>query len=331
MRLRSSRNGWLGGIVLATALCCMLTRGDTLHDGGRNVSVLLFSTHKVTAVTLTPLSANAWVSACASCLHKPLNAPLELAGTNEVFAGGMLKVTDVMTREEKSATGLWHVRSSRDGIDVVLTLPSERYVAAVLNAETSSNDAPEALHSMAIVTRTYALNGRHYSAAPGHLPADLCDSTECQAMRLGAVSAAIETAVNDTAGETLWFEGRHAEVFFSEHCGGMTEDAATVWPRLHGATYLPSHADPYCLRRGTAAWHTEVPLAELTSIASRQGWHLPDPLVSVRVAERSRSSRALRVSFSGGSRVPQSSTRAPCGWALIALWDGTESAATSMR
>jgi stage II sporulation protein D len=152
---------------------------------------------------------------------------------------------------------------------------------------------------MAIVTRTYALNGRHFSAVPGHLPADLCDSTECQAMRLGAVSAAIETAVNETAGETLWFEGRRAEVFFSEHCGGMTEDATTVWPRLQQVTYLPSHADPYCLRRGTAAWHSEVSPAELASIAAGQGWRLPEPLVSAQVIERSKSSRALRVAFSG--------------------------------
>jgi stage II sporulation protein D len=297
--LRMSGLKWFGTIAFMAAFSCMPIRGDRLHDGGRDVSVLLFSTHKVTAVTLTPLSSNTWISACAACVHGSLTAPLELTGTKEVFAGGMLKVTDVVTREQKTATGLWHLRSTRDGIDVVLTLPSERYVAAVLNAESSSNEAPEALHSMAIVARTYALNGRHFSPTPGHLSADLCDSTECQAMHLGAVPAAIENAVSATAGETLWFEGRRAEVFFSEHCGGMTEDAAAVWPRLREATYLHSHPDPYCLRRGTAAWHTEVSSAELTSIASGQRWRLPEPLVSVQIVERSKSSRALRVVFSG--------------------------------
>jgi stage II sporulation protein D len=298
--VRRSRLKWLGVIAFASMFFYTPTRGDALRDGGRDVSVLLFSTRRLTAVTLTPLSSNTWISVCATCVRKPLTAPLELKGTKELFAGGKLNVTDKESHQEKSATGLWRLRSDDDGIDVVLTLPSERYVAAVLNAEAMSDEAPEALRALAIVARTYALNGPHFSAPPPHLSADLSDSTECQAMRLGAVSTAIENAVRDTAGETLWFQGRRAEVFFSEHCGGMTEDAAAVWPRLHGATYLSSHADPYCLRRGTAAWHTEVSLAELTSIASAQGWRLPDPLVAAQVAERSRSHRVLRVAFSGG-------------------------------
>ncbi len=248
--LRRSPLKWLGMIACVSVFSCIPLRADALRDGGRDVSVLLFSTHKLTAVTLTPLSSKTWISACATCVRQSLSAPLELKGRKELFAGGKLKITDKESRDEKSATGLWHLRSNDDGIDVVLTLPSERYVAAVLNAETMGDEAPEALRALAIVARTYALNGSHFSAPSPHLSADLCDSTECQAMRTGPVSTAIESAVRDTAGETLWFEGRRAEVFFSEHCGGMTEDAATVWPRLHGATYLPSHADPYCLRRG---------------------------------------------------------------------------------
>ncbi|WP_161557409.1 SpoIID/LytB domain-containing protein [Acidisarcina polymorpha] len=227
-----------------------------------------------------------------------MTAPLVLTGPRELSAGGTLKVIDNDTGEQKSAAGLWHLRSDRNGIDVVLTLSSERYVAAVLNAETAGDEAPESLRAMAIVARTYALNGPHYSAQPAHLPADLCDSTGCQAMRLGEVSAAIDDAVRDTAGETVWFQGRRAEVFFSEHCGGMTEDASTVWPRLHGATYLRRHPDPYCLRRGTAAWHTEVSSAEFSSIASAQGWQLPEPLVAAKVVQRSGSSRALQAEFS---------------------------------
>jgi stage II sporulation protein D len=299
--VKRSRLKWFGAIAILSIFSFVPLRGNDLSDGGRDVSVLLFSTHKLTAVTLTPLTNNTWISACAACVRKAMTVPVEFKGTKELFVGGKLKVIDEESREEKSATGLWHLRSDDDGIDVVLTLPSERYVAAVLNAEAMSDEPPEALRAMAIVARTYALNGSHFSAPPPHLSADLCDSTECQAIRLGPLSTAIENAVHDTAGETLWFQGRRAEVFFSEHCGGKTEDGTTVWPRLHGATYLVSHADPYCLRRGTAAWHTEVSLAELASIASRQRWQLPEPLLSARVAERSRSNRVLRVSFSGGS------------------------------
>ncbi len=92
-----------------------------------------------------------------------------------------------MTRavRTRTAAGLWHLRAV-DGqeIDVVLTMPSERYVAAVLNAEAAVGEPRESLRAMAILARTYALNGRHYSAHPGHLRADLCDSTELPVMRL---------------------------------------------------------------------------------------------------------------------------------------------------
>jgi stage II sporulation protein D len=120
-------------------------------------------------------------------------------------------------------------------------------------------------------------------------------------MRPGTTSAAIDEAVRDTAGETLWFRGKQATVFFSEHCGGMTEDASAVWPQVHGVPYLHSHVDPYCLRRGPAAWHAEIPLKDFVPIAAAQGWHLPQPVLAVRVLDRSSSHRPLRVEFTGAS------------------------------
>jgi stage II sporulation protein D len=221
----------------------------------------------------------------------------------EVFAGGTLRISDDMTGEQRTATGLWHLRASGHGneIDVVLTLPSERYVAAVLNAEAAPNEAAQSLRALAILARTYALNGSHFTAQPNHLPAELCDSTQCQAMLPGPVSEQIEDATQATAGETLWFGSHRAEVFFSQSCGGSTEDAGAVWPRLRGLPYLRSHADPFCIRRGPATWHADVPLAEFNGIAQAQGWHVPANIVSAHVLERSPSHRALRVIFTGGN------------------------------
>ena len=285
-----------GVFWFAMAVCGSLC-AESVRDGGREVSVALFSTGRLASVTLTPLSSHAWTARCSGCDRTPLTGPIRFEGRRELFAGGALRVSDDDSHKERSATGLWHLRSRGDGIDVVLTLPSERYVEAVLNAEAAVDEPAESLRALAIVARTYALNGAHFSAAAGHLAAESCDSTECQAMRLGPSSPAVEDAVWATAGETLWFRGRPAEVFFSENCGGGTEDAGAVWPRLRGLPYLASHADPYCLRRGAAAWHGEVSLAELRSIAAAQGWHLPERIVAARVVARSGSRRALRVEF----------------------------------
>jgi stage II sporulation protein D len=293
----------LRSTFIAAMLTCAVAHGESSHDGGRDVSVMLFSTRNVSAITLAPLSSNVWVANCAHCARKPLSTSRQLAGSFELFAGGALRVTDKESREQRSATGMWHLRSRSDAIDVVLTLPSERYVAAVLNSEAAPDEPSASLQALAIVARTYALNGNHFKSAPSHLTADLCDSTQCQALRLGQASAAIDDAVKATAGETLWFRGQRAEAFFSEHCGGTTEDAAAVWPQYHALTYLVSHADPYCTRRKSSAWHAEVALADLLSIAASQGWHLPEHITSVSVAERSHTHRVLRIKFENGSET----------------------------
>lgn len=240
----------------------------------------------------------------------------------EILAGGSLRVTDDGTGDGLLATGLWHVRTStaRHDVDAVLTLPSERYVAAVVNAEAAPGEPAESLRALAILARTYALNGTHFSPSPGHLPADLCDSTQCQAMRFGAVPASIEEATRATAGETLWFHGRRAEVYFGQSCGGVTEDGRAVWPRLDRATYLRSHADPYCVRRDSAAWHAEVPMGEFMTIAHAEGWRLPTAILSARIGERSASGRAVRLRFTGSdgmtAEVAASTVRFGIGRAL---------------
>jgi stage II sporulation protein D len=304
-------------------------KAEAVDGGGRDVSVALFSTRALRAVTVTPLGPNAWVARCGQCKHEPLTEPLHVAGPMEVFAGGALRVADDATGDARTATGLWHLRTSgrERAVDVLLTFPSEHYVAAVLNAEAAPGEPAESLRALAILARTYALNGSHFTAGPGHLMAELCDSTECQAMRFEPASAAIEDAAQSTAGETLWYRDHRAEVFFSQNCGGLTEDAGTVWPNLRGTSYLRSHADPYCARRSSAVWHTEVQLEKLNEIAQAEGWHLPASIVAARVAERSVSHRALRVVFTGGdgTSAPVSASALRFGIGRALGWDRVRS------
>ena len=288
----------LFGVILLVAAPTSLAAYPP-EAAGRDVSVALFSTGIVRSLTITPVGTDDWIASCPRCVHKKLTQPLHLTGPTEIFAGGMLRVADDRSGNTHTAAGLWHVRASRQSVElhVVLTLPSERYVAAVLNAEAAPNELAQSLQALAIVARTYALNGNHFTPQSAQLPADLCDSTQCQAMRLGPVSPAIEQAVQATAGETLWFGARRAEVFFSQSCGGLTEDGGVVWPNLYGLPYLQSHRDPYCLRRDTAAWHAEIPLADFAAIAQAEGWRIPGKIVAARVANRSPSHRALRIAF----------------------------------
>ena len=285
--------------LLATRCCFAETAGSS-----RDLTLALFTAHPVSRVVLTPAGPGAWIASCAGCPHRPLRAPLTLAMPGEIFASGRLRVQDPTSGLERTTAGLWHLRAllHQSAFDITVQVPSEQYVAAVLNAEAAPEEPGASLRALAIVARTYALNGRHYTAAPGHLPGDLCDSTACQALRLAPASTAIQQAVRETAGETLWFGGKRAEVFFSQHCGGVTEEAGAIAPRLRGTPYLTSHADPYCMRQGPAAWHADLPLHDLYALATAEGWNLPHPLTSISAATRSSSGRVLnlRLSSEGG-------------------------------
>ena len=304
----------LAGMPCANGCAAMPER--TMSAGGRDVTVALFTARDVRSVSIVPTVNDAWYAACATCAHKPLLARQTLS-SGEPFLGGTLQVQDAADAGTSVvASGLWHLRSSGHGMDVVLTLPSERYTAAAVSGEAAADEPAESLRALAVVARTYALNGSHYSAGAGHLPADLCDSTQCQALRFGQVSHAVAEAVAATAGETLWFGGHRAEVFFSAHCGGETADAAEAWSapvglrRGSAMPYLRHHADPFCLRSGPAAWHATITATELEQVAKEQGWHLPLRITRAEVVQRSASARAVRLLLHGadGQATPLSAS-----------------------
>jgi stage II sporulation protein D len=288
-------------IVLAmTALPAAAALTDT---GARDVTVAMFTTRDVRSALITPAAPGAWTATCTTCAHKPLTSPLVVTH-GETYAGGTLRVADASdAKSAVTAAGLWHIRANARGVDVVLTIPSERYTAAVVSAEAAANEPTESLRALAIVARTYALNGTHYHAGAGHLPAQLCDSTQCQVLRLSQIPTAVNDAVLATAGETLWFGTTRAEVFFSQHCGGQTADVNEAWTSGNKRTvpYLKSHADVYCLRKGAAAWHASITLDELKTVAQREGWRLPSRIVGVSITQRSVSGRAAKLVLRGAA------------------------------
>src|SRR6185312_13364569 len=152
---------WWGIAFLFAATAFAQSASD---QGGGDVRVSLFTTHVVREVVLSSAGANAWTAKCERCGHVPLTGDVRVSAPAELFAGGRLRVRDVASGEERRAAGLWHLRArdAASGFDVVLTLPSERYVEAVVSAESGTADPAESLRAMAVLARTYALNGAHY-------------------------------------------------------------------------------------------------------------------------------------------------------------------------
>lgn len=177
----------------------------------------------------------------------------------------------------------------------IVALPLEQYVASVLGGEGSVFRSTEALKAMAVAARTYAvrLRGRH--SADNF---DFCGTTHCQRVDLRAITARLQAAAEKTAGEMLWFEGKPAFACYTQDCGGMTENAAAVWPGSE-APYLKSHIDPYCTRSGVPTWQWTGSSQEVTAALRHSGLRVPRTLDQIVISGRTPSGRARTLLLSG--------------------------------
>jgi stage II sporulation protein D len=168
-----------------------------------------------------------------------------------------------------------------------VAIDMEEYVSMALAGEAGGFTSVEARRAMAIVARTYARYnlGRH--SRQGY---DFCETTHCQDLRARAVTAAMRKAAADTEGVILWSKGRPALVFYTEHCGGKTENAGVLW-RGSSRPYLRGVQDDFCLSAGRDEWSTKLALTRLAEAFQAPG------LQSVRVSERSESGRVKALWF----------------------------------
>jgi stage II sporulation protein D len=261
-----------------------------------NITVRLYSTKDLKAVTIVPVAAV--MRACSSCPLKLMPAQVKVGARGaqitvngnsaiELEVDGQIRMTSDDGTAETGA-GQWMITAKADGLHVLLTMPSERYVMAVLMSEANANEPIESLKALAVTARSFALTNLHRHGAEG-----LCDSTHCQALRIGNVPQAIENAVLATAGETLWWRGGRVPGYFTENCGGMTEDASAIW----GGTqkqWLRAHQDGFCAHT-PSQWHAELSGTELTDALRAEGWHLAGPVQIIHVTQRDSSGRAKNI------------------------------------
>lgn len=182
-----------------------------------------------------------------------------------------------------------------DGIAIVNEVPLEEYVAGVVRAEAGERWPLEALRAQATAVRTYAAYHRLLGAGkPYHLVA----STAHQ-QYAGRVSAAspVWTAVSETAGQVLLWEGELFPAFYHTDSGGFTEDPRSVF----AARNMPALKSVRCEFSASSPhfyWTLDVKLAELGEMLRRQDIAV-GAVTAIEVIERTPSLRATWVMIHG--------------------------------
>lgn len=190
---------------------------------------------------------------------------------------------DVQTwfRGFKYRGGFTYQRISGGSLTVVNVLPLEDYVKGVAPYEMGREWPLEALKTQATCARTYAVInlGRHED-----LGFDVCNSSWCQ-VYYGTGSARADfgptetsdEAVEETAGQVVWYGTELAETYYSSSHGGASESIANVWgSKLSKYPYLCGVEDPYeqgaDAINANSSWTVNYTKSELTKKMQSSGY-----------------------------------------------------------
>ncbi|WP_241426684.1 SpoIID/LytB domain-containing protein [Dysosmobacter acutus] len=194
-------------------------------------------------------------------------------------------------------------------INVINVVDLDDYVKGVIPYEMSGDWPLEALKAQAVCARTYGARTTKHLSSYGF---DLCGGTDCQVYR-GTASATSNSnrAVEETAGQCLYYNGSYIDAVYHASDGGATEDAANVWGGDTG--YLIGKQDPY---EGTISipnyqYTVSYTPSQLTSILQAKGYSI-GTIVNVYVSERTNMGNVCKVTFVDSSGKELTVSREAC-------------------
>lgn len=223
------------------------------------------------------------------------NGVIEVAGRR--VDGLRLAPADVgfLRVNNREYPGALEITKGGDGLTLVNELPLEDYLAGAVKAEAGDKMPLEMLKAQAIVARTYAAYHRRLNAEKAY---HLVASTLNQ-QYVGRVPAdsVVWTAVRETAGQVLLWQGELFPAFYHTDSGGYTEDPRVVFAASNMPALKPVRVE-FPSESPHQRWRLELPLAELSAALLRGGISI-GRVVALDVLERSVSLRVARIAVRG--------------------------------
>lgn len=173
---------------------------------------------------------------------------------------GIIGVGDNYYRDDIE---IYREGSTLTAINVV---DEEKYLYGVINSEMPSSWSIEAQKAQAVAARTYMerCKGKHDTY-------DLCDGVHCQAYNgTQYETEAGITAVNETKGLCIYYDGSLIEAVYFASDGGATIDGAEAWG--YETPYLKGKSDIY--EKEYKEWTREFTYSELTDMCNTKGYNI---------------------------------------------------------
>lgn len=206
-----------------------------------------------------------------------------------------------VTEKGRSYRGIVEVCLTGGRLRVVNEVNVEDYLYGVVPKEMSDSWPKEALKAQAVAARTYvAANAGRY----GSLGFDLTDDQYSQVY--GGVEAEGDnsrSAVNETKGQILVYNGLPITAFYHSNSGGYTENSEKVW--VSALPYLRGVPDPYSLGVGSSkdSWQVTYSKGSLenwiNSTFAGNGRKPIGSLTGISVLETGVSGRLTKVRVEG--------------------------------
>jgi len=154
------------------------------------------------------------------------------AGTSPLSVGGVWYSGRVLARASEGS-----------GIDLINLVPLETYLEGVVPHEIGSPgpDAYAAIEAQTIAARTYALSRMDLNRArPYDVEAGVMDQVYRGNERRNRLAS---SAVQETRGLVLKYQGSLCDAYYSATCGGHTSDIRRMWPDRPDAPFLHGSLD----------------------------------------------------------------------------------------